>query len=84
MRLYKTEGKSISYSLLNILRLVLAGGVGLLALGDLGYWITRNYDTVDVLDPVLRALTMLLVIGIIQVKIEPKQIIRNIFTLKLK
>lgn len=65
-RLYKKKVTPVPHSILNILRTVLTAGLALLAAGDIGYWATRESSSVDILDPVVRGITWILVILVIQ------------------
>lgn len=66
-QLFRRESKRISPSLLNILRTVIAAGVFCLAVADLLYWAQQiNSALVDIADAVLRIVTWLVVVIIIQ------------------
>lgn len=67
--LYRSKSLYIPHTLLNIVQTVLAAGLGLFAGADLIYFATKNNEsTADVLDPVVRGLTWLLVVAIIQLR----------------
>eukprot|EP00090_Calanus_glacialis_P002437 TRINITY_DN11824_c0_g1_i1.p1 TRINITY_DN11824_c0_g1~~TRINITY_DN11824_c0_g1_i1.p1 ORF type:complete len:1639 (-),score=332.95 TRINITY_DN11824_c0_g1_i1:544-5460(-) len=66
-RLYRSKSLYIPHTLLNIIQTVLAAGLGLFAGADLIYFATKESEaTVDVLDPIIRGLTWLLVVALIQ------------------
>ena len=67
--LSRSRSLYIPHTLLNIVQTVLAAGLGLFAGADLIYFATKNNNTtVDILDPVIRGLTWLLVVVIIQMR----------------
>jgi len=67
--LSRSRSLYIPHTLLNIVQTVLAAGLGLFAGADLIYFATKNNNnTVDILDPVIRGLTWLLVVAIIQAR----------------
>ena len=66
-RLYSSKSLYIPHTLLNIVRTVLAAGLGLFAGADLIYFSTKNNaSSADTLDPIIRGLTWLLLVGLIQ------------------
>eukprot|EP00092_Neocalanus_flemingeri_P004166 GFUD01004481.1.p1 GENE.GFUD01004481.1~~GFUD01004481.1.p1 ORF type:complete len:1636 (+),score=378.79 GFUD01004481.1:74-4981(+) len=66
-RLYRSKSLYIPHTLLNIVRTVLGTGLGIFAGADLIYFSSKNSaSTPDLLDPVIRGLTWLLVVGLVQ------------------
>jgi len=66
-RLFSSKSLYIPHTLLNIVQTVLAAGLGIFAGADLIYFSTKSHaNMVDLLDPIIRGLTWLLVMGLVQ------------------
>ena len=65
-RLMRSKARHIPHSLLNVVKTVLAIGLLILAIADLITFAISGGSTMDLLDPVLRGITWVLVVALIE------------------
>lgn len=67
--LLRSETRQIPQTALNVVKTVLGMGLVLLGVGDLGMWVNQELSTpADIMDPVIRIITWILVVVIVQVE----------------